>query len=415
MVASTDIKFYVHTNTNAPQLQNAFGCMIDVLDACLINGFGSQTVATLTASGTTVTATFGSAHNYLQYQVIKIAGATQTEYNGEHRILTVPNANTITFELGMVPSASTATGTISCSLPPLGWLKPFSGTGKAAYRSSNTLLASRPYLRVIDALDPAYTSTYAKYAKVGIVEDMSSIDTMFGVQAPYETTAPDRNWIGTGSGTTALNGWARWYYSAAASANSGVTDTSAPSAGNRSWLLVGNENVFFIFPSMTSLDSNALTYGFGNFNSLLNVDSGNTFLSSTLTYSAPNSTPLKGTSTTLASTATTDNLLLHRKYTNEAIANNGNIISLGAGASLSSGSTNTIASVATSNTILQSPIFIRETTNVIRGEIPLLNWLFQIKPYTNLQLFEKNGQLFIAKDVAAGNAAGQVVIKVGDL
>jgi hypothetical protein len=73
MVASTDIKYYVHTNTNAPQLTNNFGCMIDVLDACLVNGFGSQTVSTLTASGTTVTATFGSAHNFMQYQVIKIA------------------------------------------------------------------------------------------------------------------------------------------------------------------------------------------------------------------------------------------------------------------------------------------------------------------------------------------------------
>ena len=84
MVASTDIKFYVHTNTGAPQLQNAFGCMIDVLDACLVNGFGSQTVSTLTASGTTFTATFGSAHNFMQYQVIKITGVNQPEFNGEH-------------------------------------------------------------------------------------------------------------------------------------------------------------------------------------------------------------------------------------------------------------------------------------------------------------------------------------------
>ena len=43
MVASTDIKFYVHTNTNAPQLINNFGCMIDVLDACLVNGRAVET------------------------------------------------------------------------------------------------------------------------------------------------------------------------------------------------------------------------------------------------------------------------------------------------------------------------------------------------------------------------------------
>ena len=217
MVASTDIKFYVHTNTNAPQLTNNFGCMIDVLDACLLNGFGSQVVETLTVSGTTATGSYGSAHNYLQYQVVKFANANQAEFNNEFRILTVPNANTITFQLPSVPSVTTATGTITCSLPSLGWLKPFSGTGKAAYRSSNTLLASRPYLRVVDALDPAYTATYAKYAKVGIVEDMTDIDMLIGIQAPYDSANPNKNWVGTGSGASVFNGWAKWYYARSAS------------------------------------------------------------------------------------------------------------------------------------------------------------------------------------------------------
>ncbi|ENW05754.1 hypothetical protein [Acinetobacter beijerinckii] len=415
MVASTDIKFYVHTNTNAPQLQNVFGCMIDVLDACLVNGFGSQSVATLTASGTTVTATYGSGHNYLQYQVTKIAGVNQTEFNGEHRILTVPNANTITFQLASAPTVTTATGTITSSLPQLGWLKPFSGTGKAAYRSSNTLLASRPYLRVIDALDPAYTSTYAKYAKVGIVEDMSDIDTMFGVQAPYESTAPDRNWTATGSGATVLNGWSRWYYATSVAGNTTGPDTTAPANGNRSWILVGNKDYFFILPSTTSLDTNALTYGFGAFQTLLNSDSANTFLSSTLNYVAANSSFIKGSSTSLASAVVSDVLLLQRKYTNESISNNASVLSLGITTNMGSGTTNYLATVATTSTIPQSPIFIKELTNVLRGQIPNFNWLFQIKPYSNLQSFEKNGQIFIAKDVAAANQSGQILLKIGDL
>src|SRR5690606_10057831 len=167
MVASTDIKFYVHTNNNAPQLQNAYGSMINVLDACLVDGINIGAISSLTASGKTVTATFGSAHNLMQYQVIKITGANQSEFNSEHRILTVPNAQSVTFELAAMPSVTTATGTITASLPPLGWEKPFSssnpnGGGKAAYRSTNLLLPSRPFLRVVDELDPAYTATYAK-------------------------------------------------------------------------------------------------------------------------------------------------------------------------------------------------------------------------------------------------------------
>lgn len=160
MPASTDIKFYVHTNNNAPQLTNNYGCMIDVLDACLVNGFGAQSVSTLKAIGKVVTVTFGNAHNLMQYQVIKIVGANQSEFNGEHRILSVPNATSFTYEIANTASVAQATGTIVCSLPSLGWEKPFSsvatsGTGgKAAYRSTNLLLPSRPFLRVVDELDP---------------------------------------------------------------------------------------------------------------------------------------------------------------------------------------------------------------------------------------------------------------------
>ena len=420
MVASTDIKFFVHSNNNAPQLQNAYGSMIGALDACLVNGISLGSVSTLTAMGTTVTAVFSNAHNLMQYQVLKITGANQAEYNGEHRILTVPNATSVTFQLASTPSVTTATGSITASLPPLGWEKPFSSTnvnggGKAAYRSKNTLLPSRPFLRVVDELDPAYTATYAKFAKVGIVEDMTDIDTMLGVQAPYDAALPNKNWVGTGSGATAINGWAKWYYAAGATAITGSPDSTAPAAGNRSWLLVGSKDVFYIFPTMTNADSNSLAYGFGAFESLLNVDSANTFLSSTLSYAAANSASIKGTAAALTSTSISSSILFHRKYTNEAISNNGGVMALGASSLVSSGSSNYVAAVSITNTILQSPVFFSELSNVIRGEVPYLNFLYQIKPYANMQRYEKSGHLFIAKDVATGNNTGQVVIKVGDL
>ena len=79
MVASTDIKFYVHSNNNAPQLQNAYGSMIGVLDACLVNGISLGLASSLTAMGTTVTAVFSTAHNLMQYQVLKIVGALPAE------------------------------------------------------------------------------------------------------------------------------------------------------------------------------------------------------------------------------------------------------------------------------------------------------------------------------------------------
>jgi hypothetical protein len=418
MVASTDIKYYVHTNTNAPQLTNNFGCMIDVLDACLVNGFGSQTVSTLTASGTTVTATFGSAHNFMQYQVIKIAGATQTEYNGEFRILTVPNANSITFQLAAVPSVTTATGTISCSLPALGWLKPYSGTGKAAYRSSNTLLASRPYLRVIDALDAAYTSTYAKYAKVGIVEDMTGIDAMSGVQAPYDSANPDKNWVGTGSGTTGINGWARWYYAASGTVSSGLINSQTPAAGNRQWLLVGNSDYFYILPTSTVTSAtvntqHASAYGFGAFKSLLNADNSCTFLQSHLTLN--NNGASVNVNFGLVSSSASSSLLLLRDYAQSANYKTANCLSLNSDTA-GSGVNNVIGASTLTNTAPFAPVFIKEdTTNVLRGQIKNLFWLFQQKPYSNFQLIEKDGALYMAAFIASTSNLGQIVLKIGDL
>lgn len=423
MVASTDIKFYVHTNTNAPQLQNAFGCMIDVLDACLINGFGSQAVATLTASGTTVTATYGSAHNYLQYQVAKIAGVNQAEFNGEHRILSVPDANTITFELAAVPSVTTATGTITSSLPSLGWEKPFSSTnetggGKAAYRSLNLLLPSRPFLRVVDELDPAYNINYAKYAKVGIVEDMTDIDTMLGVQAPFDNANPNKNWVATGSGATAINGWAKWYYAFAYAINSSGTDAVLPTTMSRNWLLVGNSDHFYILPLIgSSLNDGVLIYGFGAFNSLLNVDAANTFLAATTHYHNANSGYAKSESSPLLDSGSSKRIILQRSYTqaaNYGIANNMSLACginlLGQGASVFSGNQNYIGNKNLADVVAFVPVFINES--VLRGELLNFFWLLQQRPYSNYQVVEKNNKAYIA---AHAGLVGQVVFKIGDL
>lgn len=424
MVASTNIKFYVHTNTNAPQLQNAFGCMIDVLDACLVNGFGTQAVSTLTASGTTVTATFSTAHNFMQYQVINISGANQSEFNGEHRILSV-TTNTITFEIEANASVTTATGTITCNLPPLGWEKPFSSThssgtgGKAAYRSLNLLLPSRPFLRVVDELDPAYTATYAKYAKVGIVEDMTDIDTMIGVQAPYDSANPAKNWVGAGSGTTAINGWAKWHYARAypVVVSGSSSESNAPANGNRKWLLVGGEDYFYIVPSVVvdavSNNEYGLLYGFGEFDSLIQNDVSNTLLSATL-YNLPagnNSTP--GTQTGLTNQSA--NTLIQRKYNQSNTHANAGTIGFFNTGSIYPGSSNYVSA----HNLILSPAALLETSetpSVMRGQCKNLRWPLQQEPYPEMQVFLDGDELFIAKKVAVyGASRGQIVFKIGDM
>ncbi|RYL25122.1 hypothetical protein [Acinetobacter piscicola] len=420
MVASTDIKFYVHTNNNAPQLSNNFGCMIDVLDACLVNGFGAQSVSTLKASGKVVTVTFGAAHNLMQYQVIKITGANQSEFNGEHRILSVPNANSFTFELANTATVTQASGTIVCSLPPLGWEKPFSSThssgtgGKAAYRSTNPLLPSRPFLRVVDELDPAYTATYAKYAKVGIVEDMTDINTMLGVQAPYDTANPDKNWVGTGSGTSVMNGWSRWYYAASAAFTSSASDSSSVIAGIRSWVLVGTKDYFYILPTGIPNNTAALLYGFGAFDKLLQNDISNNFLISTLrsnfTASVINA---RHAYTGGIGTDAAQKTLIQRSYAQNAQYVEANTLSLGVAATVFSGNLNYIGASSLTNSSPFTPVYLNES--VLRGSLKGVYWLFQKQPYAHLELIENNGELFIALNCAPTSTEGQVVLKVGDL
>lgn len=429
MVASTDIKFYVHTNSNAPQLQNAFGSMISVLDVCLVNGINIGPISSLTASGTTITALFSSAHNLMQYQVIKITGAAQSEFNGEHRILTVPNAQSVTFELAAAPSTTTATGTITASLPPLGWEKPFSssnptGGGKAAYRSKNLLLSSRPFLRVVDELDPVWTSTYAKYAKVGIVEDMTDIDTMLGVRAPFDAALPNKNWVGTGSGTSAINGWAKWYYARTEYENElyyGVSDNTPTPNGNRSYLLIGSADFFYILPSVVAGNQNSVScYGFGAFKSYLQDDSGANFLNASFSYgtaaSLTNRICMYGTIANYENNASNSTILqrgvgsaqaswaegrsesfLTRSYSNHYISGYGNI----------SGSPSGLGHVFLSPIKIHSP-------SILRGEFPLVKFIPHSNPYSNLQTISIANRKIISKNIM-GYAAGSGTLLYGSL
>lgn len=420
MVASTDIKFYVHTNNNAPQLTNNFGCMLSVLDAALINGIQIGTVSSLTASGKIVTAVFGTAHNLMQYQVIKIAGANQAEYNVEARILTVPNATTITLELATIPSVATATGVISCSLPPLGWEKPFgsvngAGGGKGAYRSKNLMLPSRPFLRVVDERDPAYTATYAKYAKVGIVEDMTDIDTMLGVQAPFDPAKPNKNWVGTGSEGFVINGWAKWYYARSSGFNSSENDTNTPSSGSRSYIVIGNGDYFYILPSAIPNNATHISYGFGSFDTLSTIDSSNIFLSSTLSAEVAITGDQKAVYTGLCGSIPTQKIVLQRGYQQNQVSVDAKNISLGFALEISSGAANYIGDSSLNGIAPFAPVFISET--VLRGVVPGIFWVFQTRPYQHLAVIEENNQLFMAINCAtsAGVNIGQLIFRIGGL
>ena len=416
MVASTDIKFYVHTNNNAAQLQNAYGSMIGVLDACLVNGINIGAVSSLKASGSTVTATFSNTHNLQKFQVIKITGAAQAEFNGEHRILTVLNSTTVAFELEVAPSATTATGEIQASLPPLGWEKPFSsvnlnGGGKAAYRSSNLLLSSRPFLRVVDELDPLWSSSYSKYAKVGIVENMSSIDSMSGTQCPFNESSLQKNWQAYSSNGEIFNGLAKWQYARLGNNIQASFNSSTPENGVRQWVLVGCADSFYICNGVTPTNSNDLfVNAFGCFENKLNTDLSNWFISSFLNDTKHTQGHILGFDNAIP--FFNGSILLYRDYKNNKstpakIASTPTITGIAAQAGV-------VNYVIADNIIpLSENIIIETESSLQRGSLPYILRPLSINPFQHLEPTVYEGLMLLPIPVAIHTGIGEG--KIGQL
>lgn len=227
MPIDTSVK-YIHSGmTGAPSMTGSAGSLIAVLDACLINGFGSGTVDSIVISGGIATVTRSSGHPFEVDSVAEIAGATVSggSINGQQKVLTVPNVNTYTFDATGLAN-QTATGTITHKVAPLGWSKPFSGTNLAAYRSPN-VAGTGVYLRVNDS--------NAQDARVVGYESMTDIDTG---TAPFPTSAQV-----SGGG----------YWPKADAANLTV----------RRWVVYGDDRFFYFFP-LWSVSSYAGLYGFGD-------------------------------------------------------------------------------------------------------------------------------------------------------
>jgi len=122
----------------APQINGNAGDIIAILDACLIDGFGTATPDgnKITVSGGVATVEFSGGHNFEQYAVIEIAGATPTALNDVWRI-TGTTATTFTFDCPEIPDG-TATGSISVKRPAPGhWQKSYGDNLKAAYQSTH--------------------------------------------------------------------------------------------------------------------------------------------------------------------------------------------------------------------------------------------------------------------------------------
>ena len=245
---STSVRFF-HNGTGgvdgmagAPSLSGTAGSLIAVLDACLVDGWGTGTVDGVTISAGIATVTRAGGHPFDVDCVAEIAGATAAtgSINGAQKVLSV-TGTTYTFATA---ATGPVTGTITHKVASLGWAKAFSGTNLAAYRSAD-VAGTRMYLRVDD--------TGTTSARVVGYESMSDVNTGAG---PFPTS-------------TQISGGGHW------------TKSSAPDSSNRDWVVVGDSRMFYVWVrNPASSASGANTMGFGDYQSLKAGDSFAAFLAS---------------------------------------------------------------------------------------------------------------------------------------
>lgn len=256
------VKWFTAAMGGAPQVNVTHGELVAVLDAVLCDGFNSKSATSVVRTGSTVRVTFASTgHGFVKHQVVLIANATQTDYNGEQRITAV-GSNWIEYEIATTPTTPATTGsTITCKVAPLGWEKQFTATNRRVYRSQN-VLSNKPVLYIDNGPSSTYSAGRPIDGRVWMAESATDIDTLVNKVPRY-------------SGVDALtDGVLHWYQGR----GDGVKSSGGNGGSyNRDWVIVGDDRVFYLFINPTSASGRAM-YGFGDFISLKPGDTGNGFL-----------------------------------------------------------------------------------------------------------------------------------------
>ena len=258
MATDVDVQYFSHLNGLV--LGNNWGDMIRLLDTCLVNGLPLTeiTSASIDAQGDILITTY-AAHKCMLFQIIELTGFTPTELNGKYRIKGTPSENQLVLKATHVGKSVATKG--AAKLAPLGYDIIFRDTNdvKRVYRAKNPT-SKHPFIRVDESLTSpdgttgVYTSTYAKYAMVGLLEHMDHIDDYENpdvLQLPFDPSNLAKNWKISGTGSGVVRGWSRWYWARSTLPNASSTsnDTSA-SNGNRKFTLVGTGDLFYLLTGL---------------------------------------------------------------------------------------------------------------------------------------------------------------------
>lgn len=292
MATDVDVQYFSHLNGLV--LSNAWGDMIRLLDACLVNGveLPGVTSASVDEQGC-VHLTLFAPHKATLLQVVELTVFEPSSLNQKYRIKGVPSDTQLILKPANTIAETAITTKGAGKLASLGYDIIFRDDKnvKRVYRAKNPT-AQHPYIRVDETISDgtnSYNSSYAKYAMVGLLEHMNHIDDYQNpdvLQLPFDPVNPSKNWDITGAGGDCVRGWSRWYWSRAGNPVAGnYSDSNGGAAANSNFTLVGDENCFY-----TVVNENPgngiwnVLHGAGVFqSSMLNDVVPNWFLSAHLT------------------------------------------------------------------------------------------------------------------------------------
>ncbi len=194
--ADTSVKWFHSGMIDAPVLSGQAGKLIELLDACLINGFSVRTPDSIVVADGVATVSISAGNPYEKHAVVVISGASDAALNAEWRTAT-SGASSFTFACPGVANG-TVTGA-SVKRAGAGWGKPFSDTNKAAYQSLDPA-STQLYLRVDDS--------FGRYAQLRGYEHMTGIDAGTGLFPTVALVAAGLSWAKSNEANANAKTWA---------------------------------------------------------------------------------------------------------------------------------------------------------------------------------------------------------------
>lgn len=280
MATDVDVQYFSHLNGLV--LGNNWGDLIRLLDKALVTGidFTQITAASIDAQGD-VHITLYAAHNAMLFQVVELSGFAPSSFNQKYRIKGVPNTTQLILKPHTTIAETSITTIGAGKLASLGYDIIFRDANdvKRVYRAKNPT-AQHPFIRVDETISDAvnsYSSAYAKSAMVGLIENMTHIDDYLDpnkLQLPLNTADFAKNWKITGTGTSVVRGWSKWYWATNTFNSYYLSEIGAPVAApwGRAFTISGDRDAFYILQNPVGTWEYKILGGCGLFNSALSND-----------------------------------------------------------------------------------------------------------------------------------------------